>query len=81
MRRESRRTYTHTIRLDSRALPPRWQATGGRADPPGHGRRDLRFSPATLALFVGSNVLFVGTINEDESKQTLSDMVVDRVDV
>ncbi len=32
-------------------------------------------------IFVGNNVLFVGTINEDESTQTLSDKVVDRANV
>lgn len=32
-------------------------------------------------VFVGRNVLFVGTINEDESTQTLSDKVVDRANV
>ena len=29
-------------------------------------------------LFVGSNILFVGTMNEDETTQTLSDKVLDR---
>lgn len=37
-------------------------------------RRDFR-------LWVGSNVLFVGTMNEDESTQTLSDKVLDRANV
>lgn len=32
-------------------------------------------------VFTGRNVLFVGTINEDESTQTLSDKVVDRANV
>ncbi len=31
-----------------------------------------------VPLFVGQNVLFVGTMNEDESTQSLSDKVVDR---
>jgi len=35
----------------------------------------------TLPLFVDRNVLFVGTMNEDESTQTLSDKVVDRANV
>jgi predicted nucleic acid-binding Zn-ribbon protein len=35
----------------------------------------------TLQLFVDRNVLFVGTMNEDESTQTLSDKVVDRANV
>jgi hypothetical protein len=32
-------------------------------------------------LYVGRNVLFVGTMNEDESTQTLSDKVIDRANV
>lgn len=32
-------------------------------------------------LFVGGNTLFVGTMNEDESTQTLSDKVIDRSNV
>lgn len=32
-------------------------------------------------LFVSRNVLFVGTMNEDESTQTLSDKVIDRANV
>ena len=32
-------------------------------------------------LFVGCNTLFVGTMNEDESTQTLSDKVIDRSNV
>ena len=35
----------------------------------------------TLSTYVGQNVLFVGTMNEDESTQTLSDKVVDRSNV
>lgn len=35
----------------------------------------------TRRLFVGSNTLFVGTMNEDESTQTLSDKVMDRANV
>jgi hypothetical protein len=31
-----------------------------------------------MNVFVGANVLFVGTMNEDESTQTLSDKVIDR---
>ncbi|TWT48982.1 AAA family ATPase [Botrimarina hoheduenensis] len=34
-----------------------------------------------LRLFVGQNVLFVGTMNEDESTQALSDKVIDRSNV
>ena len=35
----------------------------------------------TLPMFVDRNVLFVGTMNEDETTQTLSDKVVDRANV
>ena len=35
----------------------------------------------TRRLFVGSNMLFVGTMNEDETTQTLSDKVMDRSNV
>lgn len=31
-----------------------------------------------MNVFVGTNVLFVGTMNEDETTQTLSDKVIDR---
>jgi hypothetical protein len=34
-----------------------------------------------IRLWVGSNVLFTGTMNEDESTQTLSDKVLDRANV
>jgi len=34
-----------------------------------------------IRLWVGSNVLFAGTMNEDESTQTLSDKVLDRANV
>lgn len=44
----------------------------------GNGARDHQPS---MQVFVGSNVLFVGTMNEDESTQTLSDKVVDRANV
>jgi predicted nucleic acid-binding Zn-ribbon protein len=37
-------------------------------------------SPA-VRLYSGSNVIFVGTMNEDESTQTLSDKVIDRANV
>jgi 5-methylcytosine-specific restriction endonuclease McrBC GTP-binding regulatory subunit McrB len=35
----------------------------------------------TRRLFVGNNTLFIGTMNEDESTQTLSDKVLDRSNV
>lgn len=36
---------------------------------------------APVRLYAGSNVLFVGTMNEDESTQSLSDKVIDRANV
>lgn len=36
---------------------------------------------ASFRLWVGQNVLFVGTMNEDESTRTLSDKVLDRANV
>ena len=38
-------------------------------------------SQPSLQIFVDSNVLFVGTMNEDETTQSLSDKVVDRANV
>ncbi len=34
-----------------------------------------------VRIFAGSNILFVGTMNEDESTQSLSDKVIDRANV
>jgi predicted nucleic acid-binding Zn-ribbon protein len=36
---------------------------------------------AAIRLFAGQNILFVGTMNEDESTQSLSDKVIDRANV
>ena len=36
---------------------------------------------APVRLYAGRNVLFVGTMNEDESTQSLSDKVIDRANV
>lgn len=36
---------------------------------------------SVMRVFVGQNVFFVGTMNEDETTQTLSDKVVDRANV
>jgi len=43
--------------------------------------KDQRAQQPTLPIFVDRNVLFVGTMNEDETTQTLSDKVVDRANV
>lgn len=37
-----------------------------------------QFAEATRSIYVGPNTLFVGTMNEDESTQSLSDKVMDR---
>lgn len=44
------------------------------------GKLEVQQQP-TLPIFVDKNVLFVGTMNEDETTQTLSDKVVDRANV
>ena len=49
---------------------------GYPADP----EKELKECPA-IRLFAGKNVLFVGTMNEDESTQSLSDKVIDRANV
>jgi len=43
------------------------------------GPRSAEDNP--FRLWVGKNILFVGTMNEDESTQTLSDKVLDRANV
>ncbi len=42
--------------------------------------KELKECPA-IRLFAGKNILFVGTMNEDESTQSLSDKVIDRANV
>ncbi|MBF0232554.1 MAG: hypothetical protein HQK65_05885 [Desulfamplus sp.] len=49
---------------------------GYPADP----EKELKECPA-IRLFAGKNILFVGTMNEDESTQSLSDKVIDRANV
>ena len=44
------------------------------------GDEEVGPSPS-IHLYAGSNVLFVGTMNEDESTQSLSDKVIDRANV
>lgn len=49
----------------------------------GHGEdveNDVKACPS-IRLFAGNNILFVGTMNEDESTQSLSDKVIDRANV
>jgi hypothetical protein len=42
--------------------------------------KELKECPA-IRIFAGKNILFVGTMNEDESTQSLSDKVIDRANV
>lgn len=56
------------------------------ADERSHAEIELETGPRgendmDFRIWVGGNVLFVGTINEDESTQTLSDKVLDRANV
>jgi 5-methylcytosine-specific restriction endonuclease McrBC GTP-binding regulatory subunit McrB len=46
----------------------------------GDEERDLKPSDPVF-LYAGSNILFVGTMNEDETTQSLSDKVIDRANV
>lgn len=50
---------------------------GGYPEDPAHDRKAMD----AIRLYAGSNVLFVGTMNEDESTQSLSDKVIDRANV
>ena len=45
------------------------------------GRKVNGADESPIRLFAGSNVLFVGTMNEDETTQSLSDKVIDRANV
>lgn len=47
----------------------------------GHQESDDEVTSPPVYLYAGSNVLFVGTMNEDESTQSLSDKVIDRANV
>ena len=67
-RLEVRRSVNHTDAA-SRQQAEVTLETGGNAN-----RQSVR-------IFVGGNVLFVGTMNEDESTQALSDKVNDRANV
>ncbi|WP_347274610.1 hypothetical protein [Candidatus Kuenenia sp.] len=56
--------------VDNRSIAEFVLETGPQSD----GKGEFR-------LWVGRNVIFVGTMNEDESTQTLSDKVLDRANV
>lgn len=45
------------------------------------GKEKSKVENSEFRLWVGRNVIFVGTMNEDESTQTLSDKVLDRANV
>jgi hypothetical protein len=47
----------------------------------GHAASDGVPASPPVRLYAGRNVLFVGTMNEDESTQSLSDKVIDRANV
>jgi predicted nucleic acid-binding Zn-ribbon protein len=47
----------------------------------GHSANENAEASPPVHLYAGSNVLFVGTMNEDESTQSLSDKVIDRANV
>src|SRR5262249_42718710 len=64
------------------------QSVGNPDDPAQRAPAEIEFEigprdteTASFRLWVGGNVLFVGTMNEDESTQTLSDKVLDRANV
>ncbi len=50
---------------------------GGYPEDEKNGREEM----SAIHLYAGSNVLFVGTMNEDETTQSLSDKVIDRANV
>ena len=47
----------------------------------GHAASDGVPASPPVRIYAGTNVLFVGTMNEDESTQSLSDKVIDRANV
>jgi len=47
----------------------------------GHAGDDKGDPSPAIRLYAGTNILFVGTMNEDESTQSLSDKVIDRANV
>jgi hypothetical protein len=61
--------------IDSEKPKQRWKAEI-EIECSASGAQEMR-----RRLFVGGNTLFVGTMNEDESTQTLSDKVIDRSNV
>jgi peptidoglycan hydrolase CwlO-like protein len=67
---EIRRLVTDPSQQDQRAPAEFELETGPRSA-----------EDSIFRLWVGENVLFVGTMNEDESTQTLSDKVLDRANV
>jgi hypothetical protein len=63
-----------------RSIDPYSQADRQKVEVPlqiGHGFRGL----SSVSLYPGENVLFAGTMNEDESAMSLSDKVLDRASV
>ena len=69
-------------RLEGRPLDD--NAKGGTSRAPSEIEIDVsrgRQEGRSRRVYVGQNVLFVGTMNEDESTQSLSDKVLDRANV
>ena len=64
-------------RLESRPLKGREDDKNLRKD----AEIELEIPKSTQRIFPGYNLLFAGTMNEDESTQSLSDKVVDRANV
>lgn len=63
-----------------RSIDPNFQPDRQKVEVPlqiGHGFRGL----SSVSLYPGENVLFAGTMNEDESTMSLSDKVLDRASV
>lgn len=63
--------------VDNRSIAEFVLETGPR----GNTGKEKSDGKGEFRLWVGRNVIFVGTMNEDESTQTLSDKVLDRANV
>ena len=66
-------------RLEGRPLDD--GATDGASRAPSQIEIDVSRQGQPRRVYVGQNVLFVGTMNEDESTQSLSDKVLDRANL
>ena len=66
-------------RLEGRPLDDKKSSTLGRR--PSEIDIDVGSKDQPLRVYAGQNILFVGTMNEDESTQALSDKVMDRANI